>query len=101
MRAALAGHDIRTVCLRLNKLGFTQQHIAALTGQSQPEICAVLKGRRVIAYTVLSRVADGLRVPRGYLACPAEGWGELHLERPSLTRARTGPTAAPAATGGT
>jgi len=35
MRAVLAARDIRTVYLLLQRAGFSQQRIAALTGQSQ------------------------------------------------------------------
>lgn len=67
MRAALAVHDIGEVYRALQRLGFSQQHIAALTGQSQPQVSSILKGRQVISYRVLSRIADGLGIPRGYL----------------------------------
>jgi predicted XRE-type DNA-binding protein len=76
MRRALAAHDIATVYRLLGRLGFSQQRIAELTGQGQSEVSAILHGRRVISYQVLSRIADGLGIPRGYLglswcACPA------------------------------
>ena len=46
------------------KHGWSQQQIGSLTGQSQPEVSAILHGRRVTAYDVLLRIADGLLVPR-------------------------------------
>ena len=49
------------------KLGYSQQRIAAMTGQSQPEVSSIIHGRKVMAYDVLSRVCDGLGAPRGYL----------------------------------
>src|SRR5215468_3793591 len=67
MRAALANRDITTVYRLLQKAGFSQQRIAALSGQSQPEVSAIIHGRRVMAYAVLSRIADGLGIPRGYM----------------------------------
>jgi tetratricopeptide (TPR) repeat protein len=67
MRAALAERDITRVYRLLQKFGFSQQRIAALAGQSQPEVSAIIHGRKVMAYDVLSRVADGLGIPRGYM----------------------------------
>ena len=67
MRQALAGMDIGAVYRILQAQGFSQQRIAALTGQSQPEVSAILRGRRVIAYLVLARIADGLGIPPSYL----------------------------------
>ncbi|MBI3686021.1 MAG: hypothetical protein HY241_01565 [Actinobacteria bacterium] len=68
MRVALANRDITTVYRLLNRAGFSQQHIGALTGQSQPEVCLVMRGKRAIAaYELLSRIADGLGGPRGPL----------------------------------
>jgi antitoxin component HigA of HigAB toxin-antitoxin module len=67
MRAALFERDITTVYRLLQKVGFSQQRIAALSGQSQPEVSAIIHGRRVMAYDVLSRIADGLGIPRGYM----------------------------------
>src|SRR5215468_7179870 len=87
MRAALASRDITTVYRLLQKAGFSQQKIAALTGQSQPEVSAIIHGRRVMAYDVLSRIADGLGVPREYMglafeAMPAGAGGESSSGRP-------------------
>ncbi|MET8142519.1 helix-turn-helix transcriptional regulator [Sphaerisporangium sp. NPDC005288] len=67
MRQALAGRDIATVYLLLQRVGISQRRIAALTGQSQSEISEILNGRQVMAYDVLVRIADGLGVPRGYM----------------------------------
>ncbi|MBI1758451.1 MAG: helix-turn-helix transcriptional regulator [Actinobacteria bacterium] len=67
MRAALAARDITKVYRLLQRIGFSQQRIAALTGQSQPEVSAIIHGRKVMAYDVLARIADGLGVPRGYM----------------------------------
>jgi transcriptional regulator with XRE-family HTH domain len=79
MRAALAARDITRVYRLLQRIGFSQQRIAALTGQSQPEVSAIIHGRKVMAYDVLARIADGLGVPRGYmgLAYAGEDLAEL------------------------
>jgi hypothetical protein len=71
MRLALAARDITTVYRLLQKLGLSQQRIATMTGQTQPEVSAIIHGRKVMAYDVLSKIRDGLGVPRGYmgLAC--------------------------------
>ncbi len=49
MRSALAVRDISRVYRLLQKVGFSQQKIAALTGQSQPEVSAIIHGREVMA----------------------------------------------------
>ncbi|SHE65070.1 helix-turn-helix transcriptional regulator [Streptoalloteichus hindustanus] len=67
MRDALAQRDISTVYRLLRRVGVSQRQIAALTGQSQSEVSEILKGRQVMAYDVLARIADGLRIPRGYM----------------------------------
>src|SRR5215216_6583622 len=65
MRAALAARDISTVYRLLRRVGVSQRQIAAMTGQSQSEVSEILKGRQVMAYDVLARIADGLGIPRG------------------------------------
>ncbi|PFG48221.1 transcriptional regulator with XRE-family HTH domain [Amycolatopsis sulphurea] len=67
MREALAGREISAVYRLLRKHGVSQRQIAAMTGQSQSEVSEILKGRQVMAYDVLTRIADGLGVPRGYM----------------------------------
>jgi transcriptional regulator with XRE-family HTH domain len=67
MRAALAARDIAMVYRRLQRVGISQRRIAALTGQSQSEISEILGGRRVVAYDVLVRIADGLGIPRAWM----------------------------------
>src|SRR5262245_63684802 len=67
MRAALAARDIACVFRLLQRVGVSQRRIAALTGQSQSEISEILGGRQVVSYDVLTRIADGLGVPRGHL----------------------------------
>ena len=78
VRSILAGRDITGLFKWLQKRqGWSQQQIGSLTGQSQPEVSAILHGRRITAYDVMVRVADGLHVPRllmglgSCLACDA------------------------------
>ena len=66
-RRALARRDITTVYRLLTDAGITQQHIASLTGQLPSEVSEILKGRQVMAYNVLVRIADGFDVPRGWM----------------------------------
>lgn len=66
-RRALAERDINTVYRLLTDTDISQRQIAQLTGQSQSEVSEVLKGRRVMAYDVLVRIAQGLEVPRAWM----------------------------------
>ena len=67
MRTALAAREVSTIYKLLRRKGVSQRQIAAYTGQSQSEVSEILKGRQVMAYDVLVRIADGLGVPRGYM----------------------------------
>lgn len=68
LRDPLAGHDIGAVYRFLRSRGFSQTRIAALTGQNQSEVSAILThDRQVSAYDVLARIADGLAIPRGMM----------------------------------
>jgi transcriptional regulator with XRE-family HTH domain len=91
MRRALAAQDITTVYRLLCQQGFSQQHIAALTGQSQPEVSSIIHGRKVMAYDVLARIADGLGIPRGYLGL---SWCTCHASAavPTQTGEQPGPS---------
>lgn len=74
MHRALAGRDISTVYRLLNEMGVSQRRISLLTGQSQSEVSEIVKGRQVVAYRVLERIAAGLGVPRGHMGLAyAEG----------------------------
>ncbi len=64
MRAALVHRDIGTVYRLLMRAGVVQRVIAQVTGQSQSEVSEILKGRQVMAYDVLERIATRLGVPR-------------------------------------
>jgi transcriptional regulator with XRE-family HTH domain len=67
MRAALARRDISTVYRLLTRAGVSQRRIAELVGQSQSEVSEILKGRQVMGYEVLVRIANGLGIPRGLM----------------------------------
>src|SRR5919201_6842264 len=67
MRDALARRDVSEIYRQLRRHGVSQRQIAASTGQSQSEVSEILKGRQVMAYDVLARIADGLGIPRGYM----------------------------------
>jgi transcriptional regulator with XRE-family HTH domain len=67
MRRALAVRDISTVYGLLAEHGVSQTDIARLARQSQSEVSEIISGRRVMAYDVLVRIAEGLGVPRGYM----------------------------------
>ncbi|HWR46936.1 MAG TPA: helix-turn-helix transcriptional regulator [Pseudonocardiaceae bacterium] len=67
MRVALARRDISEVYRLLGAAGVSQRQIAALTGQNQSEISDIKQGRQVQAYDLLARIADGLRIPHGYM----------------------------------
>lgn len=67
MPAALAQRDITTVYKILTREGIPQRTIAALTGQSQSEVSEIIKGRQVMGYDLLVRIANGLGIPRGMM----------------------------------
>jgi transcriptional regulator with XRE-family HTH domain len=67
VRGVLAVRDIGALYRVLNDSGVNQRRIAALTGQSQSEVSEILKGRQVMAYDVLVRIAEGLGIPREYM----------------------------------
>lgn len=73
MRDALAGRNVSEIYRQLRRHGVSQRQIAASTGQSQSEVSEILKGRQVIAYDVLARIADGLGIPRGYMGLAYDG----------------------------
>jgi len=83
MRAALAARDIGTVYRLLRRQGVSQRRIALLTGQSQSEVCEILKGRKVRDVRVLERIADGLGVLRARLGV---SYGEQAPDPPSAEK---------------
>jgi transcriptional regulator with XRE-family HTH domain len=88
VRAILAERDIGGLFRVLkDDAGLTQRTIADLTEQSQSEVSEILAGRRVLAYDVLVRIAEGLGVPRelmglSYGECSAYGGGATAAEPP-------------------
>ena len=79
MRDALSTRDISAVYRLLRKQGISQRQIAASTGQSQSEVSEILKGRQVMAYDVLARIADGLSIPRGYMGLAYDQGTEVRV----------------------
>jgi hypothetical protein len=73
MRRALAGRDLATVFTLLRRVGTSQRMIATLAGLAPSEVYEISRGRRVMAYDVLCRIADGLGVPRGHLGLAYDG----------------------------
>jgi transcriptional regulator with XRE-family HTH domain len=73
MPAALARRDITEVYKILKREDIPQRTIAALTGQSQSEVSEIIKGRQVMGYDVLVRIANGLGVPRGAMGLAYDG----------------------------
>jgi transcriptional regulator with XRE-family HTH domain len=73
MRAALAERDVTKVYKILVQHGVQQRVIANLTGQSQSEVSEILKGRQVMGYDLLVRIASGLGVPRGAMGLAYDG----------------------------
>jgi len=67
MRRSLAARDIAAVFSGLRRAGVSQRTMAGLTGLAASEVYEVTRGRRVMSYDVLARLADGLGIPRGYL----------------------------------
>lgn len=72
MRAILAARDVGALYRALFDAGVSQHRIARLTGQSQSEVCEIIKGRRVLTYDTLARVADGLGIPRGRMGLASD-----------------------------
>ena len=72
LRKALQARDIGAVYRLLNNRGFSQTVLAALGGQPQPCVSAVMHGRRVMAYDVLVRIANGLGVPLHLMGLSSE-----------------------------
>ncbi len=76
MRAALAARDITLVYRLLGQRGVSQREIAARTGQSQPEVSDIVRGRQVRDVTVLERIADGLGIARAQMRLAGVAGGE-------------------------
>lgn len=67
VRAFLAAHDIGAFYRVLRDNGWSQRRIARATKTQQPEICEIVKGRQVIDYNVLVRIAECFGIPRGLM----------------------------------
>ncbi|NLU77761.1 helix-turn-helix transcriptional regulator [Micromonospora sp. HNM0581] len=78
MRSALARRDVGQIFMLLNRRhGMTQRRIAELAGFAASEVYEITRGRQVMAYDVLVRIAEGLGIPRalmglGYGTEPAQ-----------------------------
>lgn len=82
VRDLLHRRDIPGLYAALKQAGIPQRRIAALTGQAQSEVSEILKGRKVLAYDVLARIADGLGIPRGYLGMGFSSAARSPVEAP-------------------
>ncbi|MFX0574634.1 helix-turn-helix transcriptional regulator [Nocardia nepalensis] len=86
MRHALASRDLKRVYELLRRVGISQRSIARFTGQSASEVYEVLyKGRRIMAYDLLVRIADGLGIPRGYMGLAYDDTTETALDLAAAT----------------
>src|SRR5262245_38001554 len=80
MRRALASHDLKTVFVALQRGGMSQRRISGSAGITMSDLHDVLyKNRRMNAYELLVRVADGLDIPRGYMGLVYDRSTELAL----------------------
>ncbi|MBV8540853.1 MAG: helix-turn-helix transcriptional regulator [Pseudonocardiales bacterium] len=64
VRGLLAAHEIGAFHRVLNENGWSQRRIAGATGVKHSEISEILKGRRVVGYDVLVRIAGSLGISR-------------------------------------
>jgi transcriptional regulator with XRE-family HTH domain len=67
MRQACTDRDISVIFRLLTEGGMQQRQIAQLVSMSQSEVSEILSGRKVMGYSVLLRVAEGLGIPRGLM----------------------------------
>ncbi len=69
MRKALTSREFSTVFRNLfEQHGYSQQAIAELTGQTQPEISEVIANSRTISHIhVIERLVFGLGIPPCYV----------------------------------
>jgi hypothetical protein len=63
MLAAVVARDFATIYRQLQKIGFTQQRIGEHTKQSQPEVSAIIHGRKVLDYYLIKRIISRLGIP--------------------------------------
>ncbi|MDQ3154619.1 MAG: helix-turn-helix domain-containing protein [Actinomycetota bacterium] len=82
MQQLLASRDVTAIFRQLVEQDMNQSQLASLVGMSQSEVSEVLSGRRVMAYAVFERVAEGLGIRRGAMglayhgASPSDDEGE-------------------------
>lgn len=73
MRQACATRDVTAIFRLLIEGGMSQRQIADLVSMSQSEVSEILKGRKVMGYDVLVRVANGLEIPRALMGLAYTG----------------------------
>ncbi|MGH3793540.1 MAG: hypothetical protein ACRDSP_01485 [Pseudonocardiaceae bacterium] len=67
MRSILTARDVGAVYSALTDAEVSQRQIAQWTGQTQPEVSAILNGRQVCDVRLLERICDRLAIPRPYM----------------------------------
>jgi transcriptional regulator with XRE-family HTH domain len=67
MHRACVSRDITALFRAVIAGGMSQRRLSELVHMSQSEISEIMTGRRVSAYAVLRRVADGLGIERGIM----------------------------------
>jgi transcriptional regulator with XRE-family HTH domain len=90
LRNTLASRNIPQVYRLLCKMGYSQRQISRLAKQTQSEVSEIIKGRQVLSYDLLIRIADGLGVPRGWMGLAYDATAVVELEHTDST---TGPIA--------
>src|SRR5262249_35824801 len=93
LRNALAARNIPQLYSLLRQMGYSQTHISLLTQQTQSEVSEIIKGRQVLSYGLLARIADGLGVPRGWMGLAHDATTVAELEHADSTH--TGPREEP------
>ncbi|MFF7941570.1 helix-turn-helix domain-containing protein [Nocardia gamkensis] len=86
MRAALAHRDLKRVFELLQRSGISQREIGRRAGLTSSEVYQVLhRNRRISAYDVLAKIADGLKIPRGYMGLAYDESTENNLDLATAT----------------
>jgi transcriptional regulator with XRE-family HTH domain len=67
MYQACVSRDITALFHAVVATGISQRRLAELVSMSQSEVSAIMNGRRVSAYDILLRVANGLGIERGLM----------------------------------
>ena len=95
LQRALAEHDFATVFLLLRKYGgLSQNRIAAACGLTPGKVSRIVNGEhQVIAYEVIARIADGLRVPGRMLGLAERPWETATPEETSTADSVSAPAA--------